>query len=304
MNNMTNKHFNIDDVASNTGLNKDTLRAWERRYGFPVPDRNPAGERVYCLEQLDRLVVISRLLDQGFRPGKLVAKSPAELEKLNQELLSANNEADNSILNELIEAIEAGEVSRCKGLILSQLVSRGPKEFVYETVIPLLVKVGDRWAGGRLPIYQEHFITQQLLVVLILVNDQIEIAPSSFRIVLTTIPGERHSLGLLMAEILMRLEGVETVNLGVETPLDQQLEACLHLQPDILALSFSTIQRRAPIISALRVLSQQLPKEVEIMVGGAGVARMRSLPPRIHVVKALNNFETIIRTVKKMKNKH
>ena len=37
--------LNISAVERETGLSKDVLRMWERRYGFPKPDRDENGER-------------------------------------------------------------------------------------------------------------------------------------------------------------------------------------------------------------------------------------------------------------------
>jgi len=64
--------MSIAAVERDTGLSKDTLRVWERRYGFPVPVRDGQGERAYPLEQIERLRVIKRLLDVGHRPGRVV----------------------------------------------------------------------------------------------------------------------------------------------------------------------------------------------------------------------------------------
>ena len=64
--------FAIGTVERDTGIGRDTLRIWERRYGFPTPARNAKGERVYAAAQVRRLQVIRRLLDQGLRPGKVV----------------------------------------------------------------------------------------------------------------------------------------------------------------------------------------------------------------------------------------
>jgi DNA-binding transcriptional MerR regulator len=71
----------ISSVERETGLSKDTLRVWERRYGFPTPERDANGERSYSLQQVRRLTQLKRLLDQGHRPGKLL--------KLDEEALSA-----------------------------------------------------------------------------------------------------------------------------------------------------------------------------------------------------------------------
>ncbi|TXG94449.1 MAG: MerR family transcriptional regulator, partial [Rhodocyclaceae bacterium] len=70
---MNSTQFSIAAVERDTGLAKDTLRVWERRYGFPTPARDANGERLYPSAQVERLRLIKRLMDQGFRPGKLVS---------------------------------------------------------------------------------------------------------------------------------------------------------------------------------------------------------------------------------------
>ena len=42
---MSFAHFNIAAVERDTGLSKDVLRMWERRYGFQVPKRDANSER-------------------------------------------------------------------------------------------------------------------------------------------------------------------------------------------------------------------------------------------------------------------
>ena len=74
--------LSIAAVERDTGLTKDTLRVWERRYGFPTPGRDAFGERTYPLEQVERLRLIKRLLDAGWRPGRLMKLAPSEVASL------------------------------------------------------------------------------------------------------------------------------------------------------------------------------------------------------------------------------
>ena len=39
--------YNLKVVLKETGIAADTLRAWERRYGIPRPERTPGGHRLY-----------------------------------------------------------------------------------------------------------------------------------------------------------------------------------------------------------------------------------------------------------------
>ena len=75
----------IADVERDTGLSKDTLRVWERRYGFPTPVRDAVGERQYDDLQLQRLRRIRRLLDAGHRPGRVVPLSDEALHALDTQ---------------------------------------------------------------------------------------------------------------------------------------------------------------------------------------------------------------------------
>ncbi|WP_300327741.1 MerR family transcriptional regulator, partial [Accumulibacter sp.] len=69
-------------VERDTGIGKDTLRVWERRYGFPRPYRDASGDRLYPVDQVERLRLIRRLLDLGYRPGRLVGAEDADLAQL------------------------------------------------------------------------------------------------------------------------------------------------------------------------------------------------------------------------------
>ena len=74
--------LSIAAIERDTGLSKDTLRVWERRYGFPVAMRDSQGERSYPLDQLQRLRTLKRLIDGRHRPGRVVCLDAGELERL------------------------------------------------------------------------------------------------------------------------------------------------------------------------------------------------------------------------------
>jgi len=74
--------LSIAAVERDTGLSKDTLRVWERRYGFPMPERDGIGERAYTLAQVEKLRIIKRLLDAGHRPGRIVPLDALALQQL------------------------------------------------------------------------------------------------------------------------------------------------------------------------------------------------------------------------------
>ena len=46
-------HYSIKSVCRLTGINENTLRAWERRYGIVIPKRLENGHRSYSEEDLE-----------------------------------------------------------------------------------------------------------------------------------------------------------------------------------------------------------------------------------------------------------
>ncbi|MBQ0841891.1 MAG: MerR family transcriptional regulator, partial [Paraperlucidibaca sp.] len=82
----------INAVERETGVSKELLRMWERRYGFPAPQRDVQGDRIYPLAQVAKLRLLRRLIDNGFRPGKIMAHEIPELERLMRAQSKAGQE--------------------------------------------------------------------------------------------------------------------------------------------------------------------------------------------------------------------
>ena len=58
-------------MASLTGINPVTLRAWERRYGLIKPKRTPKGHRLYSVEDIGQIRRILQLIEQGVAIGQV-----------------------------------------------------------------------------------------------------------------------------------------------------------------------------------------------------------------------------------------
>lgn len=275
--------FAIGAVERDTGIGRDTLRIWERRYGFPAPKRNDKGERVYSAAQVSRLQLIRRLLDQGLRPGKVVPLGESALHDLDGALprdLPSRGGIDPTQAR-LIELVSAGDAAGLDSALEHALSREGLRAFVLATLAPLLGRVGELWAGGRLEIYEEHFCTRQVARFLDVAMSRLGCPPGKPKFLLATLPGERHFLGLLLVEALLRQAGSATLNLGADVPLDQIVAAAQRTGVTTVVLSFSACYPRGPIRAHLEELAVRLPSGVHVWIGGAGVRRLQRLPPPI-----------------------
>lgn len=289
--------WHIADVERQTGIGKDTLRVWEKRYGFPRPCRDDRGERWYDGAQLQRLYAIKRLLDAGHRPGQVVPlgdgglpppvrdrrRQPQRREALAASVYPALLFAEVPDGDDAWAAIRTAQPQRLRELLRAAIDVHGLAAVLERTVAPLCVAVGDAWMRGEIGVYHEHLFTEAVQAVLREAIAAVDAGHAAGmrppRVLLTTAPGEQHALGLLMAECLLALAGCERVSLGVSTPLADIVDAAMASRADVVALSFSLQARRREVIDAVTQLRQRLPERVALWVGGAGAQRPLRRPP-------------------------
>lgn len=281
------KTLSIAAVERETGLSKDTLRVWERRYDFPRPDRDDTGERCYPADQVEKLRVLRILLDRGLRPGKLIG---LELEALQAMVETAActgpGETGDGIeqivrpdLMEMVEMCRNHRLEELRAALSQSLMRMGMFRFVADVVAPLTSLIGRAWAAGALAVFEEHLFTEALQAVLRNAIAALPPPPADAlpRVLLTTVPGEEHGLGLLMTEAILTMEGARCVPLGVQTPVSEIARAARAQHIDIVALSFSTNMRAAQVRESLADLRDALGGEVQVWAGGGSPALRR--PP-------------------------
>ena len=278
MTDQTTKGHPISAVERDTGIGRDTLRIWERRYGFPAPERDSHGDRIYPDSQIKRLQLIRRLMDQGWRPGQIVGMEEEALDALAAGATDSDDKADDSI-SSVVDAVRAHDVQALDVLLKSALDQVGTRRLVLDVLAPAAERVGTGWAAGNIEIFEEHLFTRcvtRLLDTLCDVSGPNGSTASP--ILLATLPGEPHALGLLMVDTLLHETGVPTVNLGTEIPLEQIAQAIEQVKAGTVALSFSSSYPYAQIRRNLEDLRSRISPEIEVWIGGGGARRLKRLP--------------------------
>lgn len=287
--------ISISAVERDTGLTKDTLRVWERRYDFPQPERDSLGERAYPIDQVEKLRVIKRLMDAGHRPGKIIRLPIEELQRLAEGVSAAVKASVASLRNDdelqnFMALVKSHQVEELRRQMSQTLLRIGLARFVTDIISPLNEMVGDAWARGYFEIFEEHLYTESIQVVMRNAINTIPQPGKRPRILLTTFPQEPHGLGLLMAEALFSLEGARCVSLGVQTPIWDIALAATTQHADIVALSFSACLNPNMVSDGLSELRQKLPKSIEIWAGGGCAVLHRRAHTEITVFKTLDQI--------------
>lgn len=267
--------YNIKAVAQMVGLLPVTLRAWERRYGLPSPQRGGQGYRLYSEHDVQTLRWLKMQIDTGMNIGQAARKlnqlREVGLDPAARDLSPTDKplslENIRGTLNRALRSLNDQSASES----LRQAFSLYPADQIFNEIIdPIMQEIGEAWHRKELPValehYVSHFFHEQLLGLL-------AAAPQPFRngvIVAGCLPGEHHQLGILMVVVLLRLRGWNVVYLGPDLYLDRLDEVLAPLRARLVLFS-ATLPGPAEKVLELPDLIHRLPDPLPLVVlGGKG----------------------------------
>ena len=256
--------YEIQEVSGLTGLSRDRLRAWERRYEAVRPVRQANGYRAYTADQVALLRAYGRLVTQGARIGTLIGRPAAEV------IETAWRESpDGTPLGEPLAAIRRLDREALERLVAEQLAIRGLTGFADEIAMPLATLIGDLWSIGDLPIAAEHLASE---VVIHALKEGLRAQQLPGPLALAAcLPGERHEWGFLTTLCHLQEWGWQIRYLGADLPLDEVVESAWQVTPAAVALSVSDPETCAFVLDELLALPARLPNRCFVSIGGAGI---------------------------------
>jgi methanogenic corrinoid protein MtbC1 len=114
-------------------------------------------------------------------------------------------------------------------------------------------------------------------------------------VLLTTLTGELHGLGLQMAAIVAMLAGARVRILGTDTPNEEIVKAADEFAARAVAVSISLATGGVQTDRIVRALREQLPDHVDLIVGGRGARGVRRGPRGVVYVKDLAELEEALK---------
>ncbi|KHD87167.1 MAG: hypothetical protein OM95_15845 [Bdellovibrio sp. ArHS] len=211
--------FTIGIVAKMTGLTEFTLRAWERRYGVPLPNRSETGRRVYALREIEKLKVLKLLTERGHSIGEIAHLDVSKLNALVKQSPSAS--ATEQMVLRIMAATELCDLPRILALLKTAQLENDTRTLLIEVISPTLGEVGRRVSEGTLDVYHEHAVSSVIRNILSGILYSIEQLPEKAEaktIVFATPEGDYHEFGILISAILTALRGNKVLYLGPNMP--------------------------------------------------------------------------------------
>lgn len=303
--------YNLSAVLHETGLKADLLRAWERCYDLPKPQRTEGGHRLYSAFDIEVIKWLMKKQAEGLTISRavdlwhtLVDAGEDPLNHLPQINHSPVQEPDTSI-DTGIDKLRRDWVRACLDFnsarseeVLNLAFALHPVETVCTEIMEKgLHEIGNGWYEDRVSVQQEHFassLASRRLQTLISMTPP----PNRSQTILMGCPtGELHTLPVLQLDLFLRRQGLKVINLGADVPIDQMVNTVLQLKPDLIIMAAQTLRTAANLqetFLALQASGKQLA------YGGLIFNRVPALRERISAVFLGEEIGTSISVVESL----
>jgi methanogenic corrinoid protein MtbC1 len=309
----TTPAFNLKVVLRETGLGADTLRAWERRYGLPVPNRSAGGHRLYSQRDIETIKWLMKRQTEGLSISRAVdlwneqivsgvdpLAGPAQTALVTAAIMPVQAPDTNldSLRTRWIEACMEFSESAAEQ-VLNQAFSMFPVEVVCLEVLQRgMSEVGERWYQNRATVQQEHFasgLAMRRLDALLSASP----APTRNQTVLVGCPAEEwHAFTPLLLALFLRRRGLNMIYLGANVPVEQFSKTVKDLDVDLVVLVAQQLITAATLQHTALVLAT---KKIPVAFGGRIFTIHRELPNTLSgfflgedLSEAMENIEMIL----------
>ena len=262
----------IHRVAKLTGLSKDVIRVWERRYGLVKPSRSSNRYREYNDEEVALLRFVKGQMEQGATIGALAAEGHDPLiarMRIAAPVSAEEQKPHDRLLDDLIKSLDpldkAGFERRLNGAVAVIPFD----EAVQRILLPLQRRVGELWHEARLNIAVEHYVTKIIQQKLFSVMNQLPVNEFGPRILIACHEGETHEIGAQAVAYIAATRGCHVYYLGPDLPSSDLVTFCEMIKPDLVLLSLTEIKPEATVLQQLKEL-ESLATSWAVAVGGQG----------------------------------
>ncbi len=287
-----------------TGIPRNTLIAWERRYGLLKPERRDNGYRRYTEHDVSQLIKVKNALTAGLKISEAVELLHAQGNTAPTSTLGTSTEEDaiqpvSSFASEspyarmrsqLLTAL-IGYRGQEASEILARLVTVSFSVRLQEIYFPVLHEIGDRWERGEISIAQEHFATGLIKshLAAIFVSTPAP-ALNADHVVSVTMPHDEHDIAALALAIHLSLKGRRVSYLGSKLPREELVNFCLKQHPQLVCVSCITLPSRGDMRVFTDSLLPVVDQGTRVVMGGSALIGVE-IDPRIEVAPSWGDLK-------------
>ena len=270
----------IHRVAKLTGLSKDVIRVWERRFELLKPTRGANRYRNYSDEDVALLRYLKEQLDAGGSIGELSKLGREELlgrARTNAPQASFVDNTFSRLLRELLSALDPFDRVTFEKRLNGAVAVVPFEDALHGILLPLQEQVGQLWHDGHVDIAIEHYVTKQIQQKIFSAMNQLPVAEFGAKVVVACPPGEEHDIAALTVAYRCRVRGCRVYYLGANVPIASLTSLCGKVEPDLTIISFPLALSEAQAAELVQALVHEVNPVSHLAVGGHGALAMRGL---------------------------
>ena len=303
-------HHSLGVVCRRTGLKPDRLRAWERRYGVVRPRRSGGNQRLYTDADIERLGLLKQATENGHRIAQIADISTSELSVLVAEIAAlppapprpatpGEVALADGFLNVALAAIQQLDMRWLRTSLQQASARLAAPVFMQELLVPLLHRIGDLWAEVGLQIAHEHAASAVVRAFVDDMRAKFDSAHGAPAIVLTTLAGELHEMGALLATATAAGDGWDVTYLGPNLPSEQIALVARQKGARAIGLSVVLPEDAAALAEELHKLRRHVGPGISIIVGGRGAETVSEAVDEIAAIQVsdLQGLRQVLRTL-------
>ena len=281
----TTAKYTVAEVEERSGVPASSLRQWERRYGFPNPERSASGYRYYSEQDLTMIRKMSDLVAQGIPPSRAAAIMQEE------PMGATGGRAPGELTRELAESLRVLDLERADKVLSEAFAIHSVEAVLLDVVQPALVHIGELWHQGKLNVATEHVASNHLQGRL---RSLLRVMPTEggrHRLLVACAPGEQHEIGALILAILLRRAGFEALYLGADTPVADLVALAKSTEPAAVLVSATS----SASLKALRREGAELRSAAPlILFGGQAFANRPELAEELGGAHMGNDLRSVV----------
>jgi MerR family transcriptional regulator, light-induced transcriptional regulator len=262
----------IHRVAKLTGLSKDVIRVWERRYGLVKPSRSSNRYREYSDEEVALLRFVKAQMEQGATIGSLAAEGHDPLVarmRIATPVSAEDQKPHERLLDDLVGSLDPLDKAGFERRLNGAVAVIPFEEAVQRILLPLQRRVGELWHQGRLNIAVEHYVTKIIQQKLFSVMNQLSVNEFGPRILIACPEGETHEIGAQAVAYIAATRGCHVYYLGPNLPSSDLVIFGETITPDLILLSLTEVKSETSALQQLKEL-ELLATRWPVAVGGQG----------------------------------
>jgi len=259
----------ISQASALTGVPAPTLRAWERRYGIPEPQRTASGRRIYSDAEIDLIRRVRRLTVQGIP----ISVAAVRVRAAPRPRADASQEPDHygALIDRIMNAIAAFDADRLDDELRRALLLGSSLDVYDRVMVPVMHRLGAGWKpNDPEALAQEHLTTEVMRSV---AQDLLRLSRPKHPVgtaILAAFADELHVLPLYPIAFRLAQYRIRSIVLGARTPPAAIAVAVQRARPDLVALSLTvapTAKRATHLLEAYGAACGDTPW----LVGGMGI---------------------------------